>query len=103
MLIFQLATHLYRVFHLKQIEEGPDEGDDEGGDDDEEEEVIVTKTEVVAASVDCLRRSGACHADDAENLGENVEMQCTLHDNGEKRDERELPWTIDFSLQYSLP
>ena len=32
------AAHLYRVFHLKQVEEGPDEGDDEGGDDDEEEE-----------------------------------------------------------------
>ena len=78
MLIFQLATHLYRVFHLKQIEEGPDEGDDEGGDDDEEEEVIVTETEVVATSVDCLCRSGACHTDDAKNLGGNVEIQCKI-------------------------
>ena len=77
MLIFQLATHLYRVFHLKQIEEGPDEGDDEGGDDDEEEEVIVTETEVVATSVDCLCRSGACHTDDAKNLGGNVGRQRT--------------------------
>ena len=60
---------------MEQVEEGPDEGDDEGGDDDEEEEVIVTETEVVAASVDCLRRSGTCHTDDAKNLGGNVNMQ----------------------------
>ena len=69
------AAHFYRVFHLEQVEEGPDEGDDEGGDDDEEEEVIVTETEVVATSVDCLCRSGACHADDAKNLGEYVDVQ----------------------------
>ena len=75
------AAHLYRVFHLKQIEEGPDEGDDEGGDDDEEEEVIVTETEVVATSVDCLCRSGACHTDDAKNLGGNVGRQRTPRRN----------------------
>ena len=60
---------------MEQVEEGPDEGDDEGGDDDEEEEVIVTETEVVAAAIDCLCRSGACHTDDAKNLGGNVERQ----------------------------
>ena len=83
------AAHLYRIFHLKQIEEGPDEGDDEGGDDDEEEEVIVTKTEVVATSVDCLRRSGTCHADDAKNLGRK--FWNAVHGNREKRDELEQP------------
>ena len=64
---FTFPSHLYRILHLEQIEESPDEGDDEGGDDDEEEEVIVTETKVVC-NVDCLSRGCACHTDDPKNL-----------------------------------
>ena len=72
---FTFPSHLYRILHLEQIEESPDEGDDEGGDDDEEEEVIVTETKVVS-NVDCLSRGCACHTDDPKNLeGKSLRLQ----------------------------
>jgi len=58
--------HLYRVLHLEQVEEGPDEGDDEGGDDDEEEEVVVPETKVIRHA-DCLSWGCASHTDDPKN------------------------------------
>ena len=66
---FSLFTfpHLYRVLHLEQVEEGPDEGDDEGGDDDEEEEVVVPETKVIRRA-DCLSWGCASHTDDPKNL-----------------------------------
>ena len=60
--ILLYSGYLYGVLDLKEVEEGPYEGDDEGGDDDKEEEVVVPQPVVVGVPEGLGRgRTGHAH------------------------------------------